>query len=73
MTGTIVSRCECVCFSVLSSEVCENMDSTKRQKHAEIIIINIWVIYSILKLLVSKFRTIARLIMGLILESPMES
>ena len=29
MIGTTVSQCECVCRSVLSSEVCENINSKK--------------------------------------------
>ena len=37
-TRTIVARCEYVCNSVLSSEVCENMDSKTNRNMLNIII-----------------------------------
>ena len=36
--GTIFSRCECVCCSVLNSGMCENMDSTTNRYMPNIII-----------------------------------
>ena len=62
----LLSRGVNVCCSVLNSEVYENMDSTTKQENAKIINKDMWFIYNILKPLVSKFRNITRLILGLI-------
>ena len=70
-TGTIVSRCECVFVYYMVYE--NTINSTIKQKDAEIIIKDMAFIYSVLKPLMSKFRNITRLILGFDFGSPVES
>ena len=67
-----VSVCLCTIWSMKTQFMFVFTNSTIKQEHVEIIIKYTWIIYSILKPLVPKFRNITRLILGLI-RSPVES